>query len=173
MARAKKADATPDAPATPPKAKKPRAKKPDAIPAQPAIEIAPAQAPKHGRKSVYTDELGQMICERLAQGRTLTSVCKDADIPATAQAVRVWAMDPEHPISLQYARAREVGYQAMADETVDIGDQVFEDPGSVAKARLRVDTRKWLLSKALPKIYGDKVALTDADGGKFVIEFAV
>jgi hypothetical protein len=173
MARAKKADATPDAPATAPKAKKPRAKKPDAIPAQPAIEIAPAQAPKRGRPTVYTDELGQMICERLSQGRTLNSVCRDEDIPVTSQAVRYWAMDPEHAFSLQYTRAREVGYHAMADDAVDIGDQVFEDAASVAKARLRCDTRKWILSKALPKIYGDKVALTDADGGKFVIEFAV
>jgi hypothetical protein len=30
---------------------------------------------------------------------------------------------------------------------------------NLQRSRLRVDTRKWLLSKALPKIYGDKLAL--------------
>jgi hypothetical protein len=32
-----------------------------------------------------------------------------------------------------------------------------------------VDTRKWLLSKALPKVYGDKIAHTGPDGGPLAI----
>jgi hypothetical protein len=57
----------------------------------------------------------------------------------------------------------------MADHYLDIGDTVSEDPGAVAKARLRVESRKWLLSKALPKIYGDKIAaeITGKDGEPF------
>ena len=35
--------------------------------------------------------------------------------------------------------------------------------------RLRVDTRKWLLSKALPKIYGDRLEV-DAKAGLVVVE---
>jgi len=41
----------------------------------------------------------------------------------------------------------------MADEVMEIADDKSGDP---ARDRLRLDTRKWLLSKALPKIYGDR-----------------
>lgn len=66
------------------------------------------------------------------------------------------------PFSDQYATARETGYRLMADELVEIADDKAGDP---ARDRLRLDTRKWLLSKALPKVYGDKLAHTDGDGG--------
>ncbi len=64
----------------------------------------------------------------------------------------------------------------MADELLEIADDgrndwvVDEEGGDkyngdhVQRSRLRVDTRKWLLSKALPKVFGDKLALGgDAD----------
>jgi hypothetical protein len=37
----------------------------------------------------------------------------------------------------------------------------------IQRSRVRIDTRKWMLSKMLPKVYGDKteVALTGANGG--------
>ena len=75
--------------------------------------------------------------------------------------VRSWAADSDHPFSPQYARARETGYAGLADDLVEIADDKLGDP---ARDRLRVDTRKWLLSKALPKVYGDKLAHTGADG---------
>lgn len=60
----------------------------------------------------------------------------------------------------------------MADEIIEIsddssGDVIVDDEGNtrtdaerVARSRLRVDTRKWMLSKMLPKIYGDKIETT-------------
>lgn len=73
----------------------------------------------------------------------------------------------------QYARAREIGLEAMAEEILDISDEsgvdVFLDKETgkwavngeaVARARLRTDNRKWLLSKCLPKKYGDALKLT-------------
>lgn len=75
--------------------------------------------------------------------------------------VRRWAADRES-FSPQYAKARESGYQGMADELLEIADDKSGDP---ARDRLRLDTRKWLLSKALPKVYGDKLQHT-GDGGE-------
>jgi len=118
-----------------------------------------------GRPILYTEELGNRICELLAEGKTLTSICKEnPDLPSD-RAIRRWASDEEHPFSPQYAHARLVGYHVLADETLDVADgKDAEDgkrtePGQVARDRLMVDTRKWLLSKALPKIYGDKLEL--------------
>ncbi|HRP05296.1 MAG TPA: hypothetical protein PLV87_10330, partial [Opitutaceae bacterium] len=59
----------------------------------------------------------------------------------------------------------------MADEMMEIADDARndwmerrgeEDAGwqvngeHIQRSRLRVDTRKWMLSKALPKLYGEK-----------------
>jgi hypothetical protein len=50
----------------------------------------------------------------------------------------------------------------MADEIIEISDSpcMFDgrpDAALVQRARLMVDSRKWLLSKVLPKRFGDKV----------------
>jgi hypothetical protein len=52
----------------------------------------------------------------------------------------------------------------LADEILEIADDIAGDP---ARDRLRLDTRKWLMSKIAPKVYGDKLDLTHAapDGG--------
>jgi hypothetical protein len=70
--------------------------------------------------------------------------------------MRTWALDPQHPFSPKYARGRELGYHKMADQLVEIADDTGIDANDKC---IRVDTRKWLLSKALPKIYGDKLDL--------------
>lgn len=114
------------------------------------------------------------ICERLAEGVTLREVCRREGMPTEA-AVRKWALNDVDGFSAQYARAREIGYLSMADELVEISDdgtndwmrRQGEDGGEawqangehMQRSRLRVDTRKWLLSKALPKVYGDKLAI--------------
>lgn len=85
--------------------------------------------------------------------------------------VRLWANDDRGGFAAQYARAREIGYATMADELLEIaddssGDAVIDEDGATranpefaSRSRLRVDTRKWLLSKALPKVYGDRLDL--------------
>lgn len=78
-----------------------------------------------------------------------------------------------------YTRAREVMLEKIADETMEIADAPVgstdsgaTDSGAVAKQRLQVDTRKWLLSKLAPKKYGEKVetALVGSDGGPVKIQ---
>lgn len=97
---------------------------------------------------------------------TLRQVCRQDGMPNASNVIR-WQDD--HPeFAQQYARARERGYQVMAEELLEIADEGKNDwmeregvktPNHelVARSRLRLDTRKWLLSKALPKIYGDKL----------------
>ncbi len=58
----------------------------------------------------------------------------------------------------------------MADEVISIADAASAEDYN--PARLRVDTRKWILSKMLPKVYGDATMLkhADANGEPFKIE---
>jgi len=72
----------------------------------------------------------------------------------------------------QYARAKEMHADAMAEEILRIADtadadNVCDEYGNIkpnhewiARTRLRVDARKWYLSKILPKKYGDKIEQT-------------
>jgi hypothetical protein len=71
-----------------------------------------------------------------------------------------------------YARAREDRSDKLADEIVAISDEshndtYVDDDGNVrtnhevvARAKLRVDARKWVASKLKPRVYGDKLDLT-------------
>lgn len=136
-----------------------------------------------GRPTVYTDKLGREICDRLADGESVRSICRDDHMPDEKQ-VRTWALNDQHPFSPQYARAREIGYARLAEEIIEIADDSSDDwlppensdddprlnHEAVARSRLRVDTRKWLLSKMLPKMYGDKVTqeVTGKDGAPLV-----
>lgn len=127
--------------------------------------------PQRGRPSAYTPELAARICEELAEGRTLRDICKGDDFPQEST-VRKWALEDREGFYAHYTKAREIGYQSMADELVEISDNGQNDwmerhgendigwqanGEHLQRSRLRVDTRKWLLSKALPKVYGDKV----------------
>lgn len=125
---------------------------------------------KPGKAGVeYSVELGDQICAKLREGLTLNAICNGPDMPHESS-VREWAANPDHPFAPKYTRAREIGYQKWADDMVAIsdgnsvswlaGDEKAESSkDDVHRDRLRIETRKWLLSKALPKIYGDKLTL--------------
>lgn len=65
----------------------------------------------------------------------------------------------------QYARAREEQAESYADEIVQIAD----DEPDPAKARVRVDARKWVASKLKPKKYGERATVSH-EGGATPIE---
>lgn len=131
-----------------------------------------------GRPSSFTPEIAAEICARIAEGRSLRSICTDEDMPP-ARTVFDWlASRPE--FSQQYARAREAQADALAEECLDIADdgtndwmerQSESEKGAgvnngwvlngehVQRSRLRIDARKWYASKLAPKKYGDKIEL--------------
>lgn len=142
-----------------------------------------------GRHSDFSAEKAKEICDKLAEGRTLRDVCRDDGMPSEST-VRSWAMDDREGFSAQYRRAREIGYLSMADELMEVADDGSNDwmerkgdegqsgyvlnGEHVQRSRLRVDTRKWMLSKALPKVFGDRVTaeVSGPDGGPIQTESA-
>lgn len=82
----------------------------------------------------------------------------------------------------QYARALEARTEAMADDILAIADDGTNDwmerkhgddvawvtnGEALQRSRLRVDARKWLMSKMAPKKYGDKITqeVSGPEGG--------
>ncbi len=126
-----------------------------------------------GRPTTYTQELADSICERLAQGESLRTVCKDDEMPCVASVFNWMRTHPE--FLEQYTRAKQESADAMAEELLDISDNGVNDWmekhyweetvwvtnwEALQRSRLRVDTRKWLMSKMKPKKYGDKLELS-------------
>jgi len=116
-------------------------------------------AKRMGRPTDFTSELADAICERLADGQSLRSICRDDDMPNKATVFRWLAADTV--FSDQYARARETQADSLADEIIDISDSTTGDP---QRDRLRVDSRKWLAGKMRPKVYGDKQTVETQHG---------
>ena len=133
-----------------------------------------------GRPSKYDADMAASICERLANGESLRAICADDAMPDKSTVLR-WLANEEHAsFRDQYARAREMQADHLAEDILEISDDARNDwmernhgeadPGWVAngehiqRSRLRVDSRKWLASKLAPKKYGDKVTHAgDAD----------
>ena len=117
-----------------------------------------------GRPSMYSDALVDKLLGELANGKSLRTVCKKPGMPSVTTVVK-WLGDQSKPgFSLQYARAREAQAEVLADEIVEIADEVSATSSeAIAKARLRVDARKWYASKLAPKRFGDKLGIGGAD----------
>lgn len=130
----------------------------------------PIVKPKNpgGRPSKYTSELAKKICKKVATTTSgLRRMCQDnSDFPCVDTLLE-WRFDfPE--FSALYDQAKKHQADLLAEDILDIADDDTRDDlesesGTrlntewVARSRLRMDARKWLASKLLPKAYGDKV----------------
>lgn len=126
---------------------------------------------KGGQPSTYTTWAGETICAGLAEGHSLLSICEAMGIPY--ETARRWEAEiPEHAGNA--TRAREMGCHALAEQALQIADTPCIGVETITKAdgavetregdmtqhrRLQIDTRKWLLSRWLPKVYGDRTTV--------------
>lgn len=136
-----------------------------------------------GKPIKLTPELFDRICEQVANSSLgLSYICGKNDIdPSTFYD---WLKRDDN-YAKKYARAKEQQADFLAEEILAISDDGSNDYMTIVKgdkeynvedkevtnrSRLRVDSRKWLASKLLPKKYGDKVDLTTG-GEKLTITF--
>lgn len=103
---------------------------------------------------MFTPVLAERVCALIASGHSLRQIAGMEGLPSM-EAVRTWLLK-DAEFAAQYARAREEQAEAFAEEIVAIADT---EPDA-AKARNRIDARKWVAVKLLPKKYGDKVQVS-------------
>lgn len=134
---------------------------------------------KTGRPTKYTQRLADEICAELALGKSLRTVCKPDAMPSVKTIFNWFRIYPD--FLQQYTRAKQESADAMADEILDIADDGSNDwmaitrkdeseawqlnGEHVQRSRLRIDTRKFLMAKMKPKVYGEKLDIT-SDGEK-------
>lgn len=101
-----------------------------------------------------TEELGDAICEQLAHGKSLTSICKQDRFPSYSTVMN-WLGDEKHKAFLEkYTRARDCQADYVGEEILEIAD---DSTLPVDERRIKIDTRKWYAGKMKPKKYGDKL----------------
>lgn len=138
-------------------------------------------AGKKGRPSSYSEEIAEKICAGIMAGYGLRKICSAEGFPHIAT-IFSWLSKEDHPFHERYARARVVQAELLADDLIEMSDDDSKDvsgelqmPNNVAvqRSKLKVDTRKWIASKLLPKKYGDKVQaeVSGKDGGP--VQFVV
>lgn len=112
---------------------------------------------KLGRPTKYNGEMIEDICEKIANGRSLRSICAEDGVPPMKTIYR-W-LEANEEFRHQYARAREKQADYFAEEIIEIADSAEAESAAVSKAKLQIDARKWAASKIAPKKYGDKTEL--------------
>ena len=131
---------------------------------------------KGGRPTKYSLQIALEICDRIADGESLVSICRDERMPKKT-AVYEWLLRHQEFADI-YARAREDQADTLADEIHAISDelpqQIVDDKGKtrydsayVQWQKNRVDARKWVAAKLKPKKYSDRIAHVgdkEADG---------
>lgn len=127
---------------------------------------------KGGRPRVLTEDDYQQVLEGLMDGLSLRKVCKRPGLPSVKSVLQRVVRERRTVAGFgeQYAQAREVGLLRMEEELVEIADNAGLDESdpklanaAVQRARIQVETRKWVMSKQLPRRYGERVALAGAD----------
>ena len=120
------------------------------------------------RQQIFDD-----ICELIISGKSLRFALNEVSLPA--KTFFVWLRDNE-VLSKQYARATTERAELMFEDMFDIADdgtndwmEKKNDKGEVVgysvngehiqRSRVRIDTRKWALSKMMPKKYGDMIKI--------------
>ena len=98
----------------------------------------------------------------VSEGRPLREWCRQ---PGNAHWTTVYEwMDKDSEFSLRIARARDDGYDVIADECMRLADIEPIDQTHVGWRRLQIETRLKLLAKWNPKKYGDRVGVDHAGG---------
>jgi hypothetical protein len=122
-----------------------------------------------GRPTLYTDKLAKEICDKIASSSKGTKkLCVEHPHWPCQDTLFTWLKAyPE--FSEQYAQAKICQIELLVDEILEISDDASQDqytnelgtlvanPPAIHRARLKVDTRKWLASKLVPKVYGNKI----------------
>lgn len=112
------------------------------------------------RNDLYAD----LICDAVSSGKTVAQICRELDI--ARHQIYAW-IEADKAFATKMEIARAAGYDAIADEALEIADDGTMDTLEngkidrewVARSKLKVETRLKLLAKWHPKRYGDKLEI--------------
>jgi hypothetical protein len=121
------------------------------------------------------------VCERITTGESVSSILRPGNQIVDKSTFFEWLAKDEEK-SNRYTRACEARADLVFDQIMTISDatadDIITDPESgaeitnhnvIQRDRLRVDARKWMLSKMNPKKYGEKIQQDHTTNGKDIM----
>ena len=111
---------------------------------------------------MYSQEVADAICARMAEGKSLRSIVRGEGMPGLST-VMTW-LNERPAFQEQYTRAMYMRADAKFDELDDVSEDAenSESPVKIAGLRLKADNIKWQLARMNSKKYGDKIETTHA-----------
>jgi hypothetical protein len=103
------------------------------------------------RRSDYSLENVNRICEMVAQGMTLRQI--SAELGYSLGTLLNWTTKPEH--IEQYTRARESAADIFETDIIEAA--LSAGPETAASDRVKIDALKWVAARRAPKKYGDRI----------------
>jgi hypothetical protein len=116
------------------------------------------------------NERFEEVCLRIEKGQPLKFIFESENSPMS-NTLFYRLLRENKELNERYARAREIYAASIFDEIIEIADEshsdveigedgkVFTNNEVVQRSRLKIDARKWVLSKLEPKKYGDKLEI--------------
>ena len=106
------------------------------------------------RQGKRTPEIEERIIDGLSNGIALRVLCRQDDIPSW-RTVYDW-MNADASFASRVAYARDLGFEALAEDILNIADDTPAVSENVQLSKMRIDTRLKLLACWSPKRYGNK-----------------
>lgn len=121
----------------------------------------------NGRPTLFNEEITEEICKKIStSGKGIKRLCRENPHWPCEDTIFEW-LKVHKSFSERYAQAKRLQIEVIVDEIIDIADNSSEDyyknkdgemvldNEHIQRARLRIDTRKWLAAKLAPKVYGE------------------
>lgn len=134
----------------------------------------------------YNEAIADQVCDAIAASpKGLAAIIEELELSISPSLIYKWAQQNES-FRERYARARADQARVLAEEIAEIADktqfgetitlkadgtQEIKTGDMIEHRKLRIEARKWLAAKLLPKVYGDKLQHTGADEGPIQVEF--
>lgn len=114
----------------------------------------------------------------ILEGDSVRAATKQAGLAPSTFFLKM-ALDKE--LSEQYARAMQARAETMIEEIIEIADDARGDASealgvyavnteNIQRSKLRVDARKWAISKMHPKKYGELVKISGDNEAPVIIQ---
>lgn len=153
-------------------------------PEQKELASRPVDRSRGGVPTHFTKEekerLIPLILDKLEEGKSLWTAVREVEGAPTAPVFQRWVREDDNLTKL-YAASRLRGYLMFAEDLQEIADNPHEGITTVTTRNehgveeritkedmighrtLQIATRKWLLSKMVPKVFGDRISLDTND----------
>lgn len=122
-------------------------------------------------------KLAEKIFQHMREGLSAHKAC--AAVGLHQSTFNHWLND-DAELAAEYSRARDDLIEKLASDIIAIADQEVgttdngsTDSGAVQDKRVRIDARKWALSKMAPKKYGDRIEIAGDNAAPLKVEHAI